>query len=334
MDQSIPISVVIPNYNGEAVIPALLQSVQKQTYPPELLEVILVDDASQDRSVPSVRSDFPFVKIIANTRRAGAAYCKNRGVHAASHELILFLDSDIVLTESMFSLIIAAMSVSSAVCFQPKILFYDKQDVLNSTGGVANRFGYAWDRGIYEPDRGQYDSEKNILFASSAAMLISKKAILDAGLFDVDYFYLNEDYDLGYRLRLAGMRTEFVPEARCYHHMSHTMGRAHPRVKYLIERNRILTIVKNYEWKTIRGLFPDVLHVRLKKYHDQLRAVKEKKWQFVCAACASWLWLGLHAGFILYKRRSAQKRRTVSDEKILALFKEYKDYFPSFSHAA
>lgn len=334
MDQSIPISIVIPNYNGYAVIPALLDSLKKQTYRQDLLEVIIVDDASCDGSVACIRATYPSVKIIENTRRRGPAFSKNRGVRAASHERILFLDSDIVLAESMIDLLVNAMDTSSAVCFQPKILFHDKRDILNSAGGVANRFGYAWDRGIYERDTGQYDTDTTILFASSAAMLTYKKVILETGLFDRDFFYLNEDYDLGYRLALRGLRCEFVPAARCYHHMSHTMGRAHPGVKYLIERNRMMTVLKNYEWKTLTALFPEMARIRFHKYRVAYDTVKTQKIRFVCAACASWVWIVLHAYGIVKKRRSVQQSRSVSDETIFTLFKDYKDCFPSFPQAA
>ena len=53
------ISVIIPNYNGRRFLDTCLGALQRQTYPQELIEIILVDDASTDDSVAWVREHYP-----------------------------------------------------------------------------------------------------------------------------------------------------------------------------------------------------------------------------------------------------------------------------------
>jgi GT2 family glycosyltransferase len=292
--------------------------------------VLVIDDASTDGSRDLIRSGYPCVRVIENKKRRGPAFCKNLGIQNASNDLLLFLDSDVVLTASTIPELLEKEAGSTAVCFQPKILFFGKTDVLNSTGGVANQLGYAWDRGIFEKDTGQYDGAIVILFATSAAMLIRKDAFSEVGLFDPDYFYLNEDFDLGYRLAMQGFQTHYVPSAVCYHHMSHTMGRVNPRVKYLMERNRIATVIKDYEWKTLRRFFPEMLRIRTKKYREHYRTVEGNKNAYIWAAFASWFWIIIMFGNIMCKRFRIQRKRTVTDEDIFSLFKEYKELRPVF----
>ncbi|MBU1863688.1 MAG: glycosyltransferase family 2 protein [Candidatus Omnitrophica bacterium] len=329
-----PISIIIPNRNGSSVLGDLLQSIKEQNCGTEALEVIIIDDSSRDNSLEIVRTVYPEALILHNGKQKGAAYSRNRGIAAAHHTWLLFLDNDVVLTPQFISCLMREACGVSAACFQPKILFQDNHNAINSTGGIANMFGYAWDRGIYEEDTGQYDERKRIFFASSAAMLIRQEDIRAVGMFDADYVYLNEDFDVGYRLKMIGRETLFIPQAVCYHRMSHTMGRDNPTVKYLMERNRMITLLKNYEVKTLLTLSVQITKLTYAKYKTYLSRYAERKMHFVFAALKSWLWILVHMPMILIKRRAAQRRRSVSDKTIFTMMGEYQAYFPHFSPLA
>ncbi len=325
------ISIIVPNYNGSGVLCDLLQSIREQDYTGGHIELIIVDDASVDNSLDIVQSSYPEAITIQNGRRKGAAYSKNRGIHAARGEWLVFLDSDIVLTKSFLTELFHGIEESEKTAFQPKILFLGKPDVLNSTGGVANMFGYAWDRGIYEEDKSQYDDSRNILFASTAAMFIKRSTITSAGLFDADYEYLNEDFDLGYRLHMMGGWVQYIPNAVCYHRMSHTMGRENARVKYLMERNRITTLFKNYEFKTLLKIVPELFRIKHKKYSAYMRSGGAKRAGYINAALGSWFWVLINLIKIFIKRKRVQRLRRVSDEEIFFNMGDRRKLFPSFS---
>ena len=84
------VSVVIPVFNGERFLAAAIQSVLDQTYRP--VEVIVVDDGSTDASAAIARS-FEGVRVIGQ-EQAGPGAARNRGVAAATGELLAFLDAD------------------------------------------------------------------------------------------------------------------------------------------------------------------------------------------------------------------------------------------------
>jgi glycosyltransferase involved in cell wall biosynthesis len=90
------ISVIIPNYNREALLKETLQSLQKQTYP--CWECLVIDDGSNDASENVVKSfekhdsRFRWIKRIGS--RKGASRCRNIGIDHSKGDFILFLDSD------------------------------------------------------------------------------------------------------------------------------------------------------------------------------------------------------------------------------------------------
>ena len=86
------ISVVIPAHNRRHLIQLAIESVLKQTY--EQYELIVIDDASVDRTADWVAQQYPQIRLIRLAQNVGAAEARNVGIRAAKGELIAFLDSD------------------------------------------------------------------------------------------------------------------------------------------------------------------------------------------------------------------------------------------------
>ncbi len=84
------ISVVIPTYNRYTLLKRAIASVYAQTYLPK--EVIVVDDGSDD-ATQKIQKDFPDIVYIYQ-KNSGVSAARNRGIFAAKHEWIAFLDSD------------------------------------------------------------------------------------------------------------------------------------------------------------------------------------------------------------------------------------------------
>ncbi|MCC5656998.1 glycosyltransferase [Nostoc sp. XA010] len=87
------VSVIIPAYNTEAYLAKAIESVLEQTLTD--IEVIIVDDASSDKTVEVAKSfTDPRLKVIVNQQNLGAAAARNRALRAAQGEWIAVLDSD------------------------------------------------------------------------------------------------------------------------------------------------------------------------------------------------------------------------------------------------
>lgn len=87
------VSVVIPTYNRKGWIAKAINSVKQQTYS-AIIEIIVVDDASNDGTADFIKSEFPDVILFVNEQNKGACFSRNKGGEAATSDYIAFLDSD------------------------------------------------------------------------------------------------------------------------------------------------------------------------------------------------------------------------------------------------
>lgn len=94
---TLPVSVIVPFYQSHAqALPKTLAALESQSYPRNLFEVVVVDDGSDPPLAPL--RDIPFdAKVVHQERRGfGLARARNTGVRNAAHDIVLFLDSDIL----------------------------------------------------------------------------------------------------------------------------------------------------------------------------------------------------------------------------------------------
>lgn len=89
------VSIVIPTYNAERFMPALLDSIFRNKI--DDMEVIIVDDCSKDNTV-KVAKNYS-VRVIELEKNGGPAKARNIGVEAAKGDIVFFLDSDVIVLD-------------------------------------------------------------------------------------------------------------------------------------------------------------------------------------------------------------------------------------------
>lgn len=127
-----------------------------------------------------------------------------------------------------------------------------RRAVVQNAGSVVFSNGMARDRGAhvsagydyFEDDRGQLDQPLDVLAACGASMLLRRTMLSQIGLFDERFFMYYEDVDLSWRARLAGWRIRYVPTSVCRHVHCGSSGEWSPRFTFLVERNRLLMLLK------------------------------------------------------------------------------------------
>lgn len=246
MLNSFPIvSVIIVNYNGGALLEKCIYSLLVQSYP--AIEIILVDNGSNDGSVDYVKKEFPSVNIIANKENLGFAKGNNIGIKAAKGELIATLNNDTEVTSKWIEELVNAINSDEklGMCAS-KMLFMKNPELINSTGICISRSGACWDRGMFKRDEGQYESIGEVFGPCAGAALYRKSMLDEIGLFDEDFYAYMEDADLAFRGRLAGWKCLYVPKAVVYHAHGATGGYETDYTIYYGNRNIIWNSFKNF----------------------------------------------------------------------------------------
>lgn len=314
------VSVVIPNWNGARFLPTCLDSLRAQTHPP--LEVIVVDNGSQDGSVELLQRSYPETRVIAWPENRGFAAAVNEGIRQARGEAVALLNNDTEADpEWLAELCRAAEAHPEAGSFASKLLLFDRREILHSAGDFYRTDGVPGNRGVWQEDLGQFDQETEVFGACAGAALYRKAMLAEIGLFDEGLGSYCEDVDLSFRAQLAGYRCLFVPQARVYHRLSATGGG--PVASFYCGRNFIIVLAKNMPAALLRKHWWSILGA-------QLRFVKESLWHFrekaARARVRGQLAALSHLPAALKARRQLQSTRKASDQQIEHILTTPKDH--------
>jgi len=242
------VSVVIVNYRGADDTCTALAALRELRWPREQLEVIVVDNGSGDGSVERIAKEFPDVRVVALEENLGFAGGCNAGAQAATGEYLAFLNNDARPDPDWLSAAVAVLDRDGSVaCVASKVLDWDGELVDFVDAGLGF-YGHGFKLHAGERDDPAYDREADVLFASGAAMVTRASTFREVGGFDERYFLLFEDVDLGWRYWLLGYRVRYVPASLVYHHHHRSVGAlSRAEEDFLLERNALFTIFKNYD---------------------------------------------------------------------------------------
>ncbi len=253
------VQVVVPNWNGRHFLPRCLGALSAQSFPD--FSVIVVDNGSTDGSVAWLREHAPSVRVIANAANRGFAAAINQGIRTGDSEYVVTLNNDTEPDPGWLEALVAAADSDNRVGMcASKMLFADPPHLINSAGICIDPVGIAWDCRGGEPDLSSKENIPTEVFGPCAGAALYRRAMLDEiGLFDEDFFAYLEDVDLAWRARLAGWRALHVPTARVYHVHSGTLGEDSPIKSFLLGRNKVWLIVKNYPMPCFALCLPLIL---------------------------------------------------------------------------
>jgi GT2 family glycosyltransferase len=294
--------VIIPSWNGRELLEVVLPSLAAQEFGDRT--VLVVDNGSTDGSVDYLRENWPDVDVLALPENVGFAPAVNRGMAAADSELIALLNNDMELEPNWLSELVAELDRRpEAGSATSKLLDFADRGVLDGTGDILAWSGNANRRGRGEADEGQYDGDREVFSACGGAAIYRRAALEDVGPFDEDFFAYLEDVDWGFRARLLGWGSRYVPSSVAYHVGAATTRRTSDLELYLNRRNQIALVVKNfpagaflrYGWLVaLEQLHALWVAVRTRSLGSQLRAWRDAT-------------RGLRS--TLGKRREIQRRR-------------------------
>ena len=254
-------SIIILNYNGELFLENCIESIIKNT--PEKHEIIIVDNNSPDKSGELFLEKYKKCKFILNKKNVGVPEGLNIGIKNSNGEFIVFLNNDLTVNEKWLTEFFSAYKKFGDALYQPKSLKMKNLEEIDGVGNMINVFGFGFSRGKGEPDIGKYDKNiEEISYASGTCMFLPKRIIDDIGIFDKILFAYHEEVDFGWRARLNGYKSYYVPDSLIHHFGSANWGWSKKKF-FLLERNRWIVLLKNYSGKTIIKLLPSLFLIEI-----------------------------------------------------------------------
>lgn len=269
------VSVVILNWNGEALLQRFLPSVVAHS-PADKAVVVVADNGSTDNSVSLVQDQFPTVELILLDKNYGFAEGYNKALEQIDTEYVVLLNSDVEVTTGWLDAPLALLDKEKeVVAVQPKIRAEKARsffEYAGAAGGYIDRNGYPFCRGRIlghtEEDCGQYDTPADILWASGACLFIRTKEYKECGGLDATFFAHQEEIDMCWRLRSRGYRLVCVPQSVVYHVGAATLHTESPRKTFLNFRNNLLMIYKNVPEQQLKSV------MRCRFWLDYLAAIR------------------------------------------------------------
>ncbi len=253
------VSVIILNWNGRHFLERCLQSLLAQTF--QDFEVVLVDNGSEDGSVPFLKKHYPQVRLIANQENQGFAAANNQAVRATDSEFVATLNNDTEVEPNWLEELVRAADTADnrTGAYASKMLFTYRPGMIQSAGIALDRAGIAWDwRGGEEDDPTEQEIVE-VFGASAGAALYRRSMLEEIGLFDEVFFAYLEDVDLAWRAQWAGWKALFVPTARVLHFHSGTGKEGSYFKNWHLGRNKVWAIAKNYPWPYTLWYLPVIL---------------------------------------------------------------------------
>lgn len=225
-----PVTAILLTVNQKRETLRCLESLEAVTEPSP--SIIVWDNGSTDGTADEVRERFPNVLVHRHPRNLGAAAGRNEAARLAierfSPPLLLFLDNDVVVTPEFLSDLCSpfAEGLDRVAQTSAKIRFLEEPRRLNDAGGSTINYWLARTTpvGYEEIDDGQFDRRTECI-PPTGCMLVRTDVFLDVGGFDTRFDpYGMEDLDFSMRVRAAGYRALYVPEAVVYHEVSRPSG--------------------------------------------------------------------------------------------------------------
>ena len=250
------VSIIILNYNGEKYLEDCLESIFRETK--RDFEVIVVDNNSPDKSGDKFSKKYQNCKFILNEKNEGVSEGLNVGIKNSNGEYIVLLNNDLIVAPKWLDYLFEAYEKNGSGLYQPKFLKMSDRSIIDSAGNLINIFGFGYSREKGKKDILKYNSIEEIGFAAGTCMFTAKEIFDKVGYFDKKLFAYNEDLDLGWRARLLGYKSFYVPESIVYHHGSAQWKWSGEKF-YLLERNRWIVLLSNYNTGTILKLLPSLL---------------------------------------------------------------------------
>lgn len=319
--EALKLSVIVVNWNMAKLLGRCLDSLFSQDLP-AAFEVIVVDNASSDRSVEMVRREFPLVTLMVSPENLGFTRANNRAIERASGEYVLLLNPDTTIlgTHTVMDWLSFMDKHQDAGASGCKLVFPDGTHQVGDAGfrpTLASVASYAlflsrispFFKGVYL-NYHRLDAPCEVDWVCGADLLVRRSIIVDTGLMDEDIFMYADDVEWGCRIRSSGRKIYYLPSLKIIHLQGATAATKEGAPSFAwFENMRHLYGLYNKGQPII--LFDTLFFINflLRGVLYHLRYLKSKDPGTGAKAALMWQYLRLAAGHALKKSGRIERAR-------------------------
>jgi hypothetical protein len=220
------VAVILVTHCSARIVGQALDSIRALDYPPACVQVVVVDNASHDQTVPLIRQGFPEVQVMAARRNHGFAGANTLAMQRHPADYFALINPDVVLRPDWLRHAVAAMQADESIGVVGSKIFYRNRVLLQHTGGGLRDNLLTYHLGDGELDIGQYEVQRDIEYAMGAALLTRGSTAAALNYLPMAYFMYYEEVEYCARARWGGWRVVYVPTAVAYHDERHSLGGA------------------------------------------------------------------------------------------------------------
>jgi GT2 family glycosyltransferase len=277
-------------------LPICLSSLFNQTY--KELEVIVVDCASKDESVPFIKSNYPLIKVIELKQDFGPPYAINLATKEAQGKYILILNNDVYLPDNLVAEMVAELEKDEECVINPVELDWE---------------GKYFKAGCIEPWISPFLSKfiklkgDTTFYASTACCLASKELLSENPLNEKLFLY--EDTEWGWRLQLKKIKIKVMNDIGFIHKCQGTVNKS-KKLAYIVGKVPIATQFICFRFFTFLVVFPLILILHYLSPRRILSYLKNSPISML------YFYKGLFEFLIKFPRYLPERRKVQTERKI------------------
>lgn len=301
------VTAVVVSFSDPTATVRALESLLAQSVQP--VEVLVVDNDPRGAGAAAIEAHgrAASVRVLRPGANVGYTKAANLAASQARGEWLFFLNPDAVAERDCLERILQAVDGPDVAIVGAQVLLPDGRT--NAGANPINLAGISWAGGYGHPR--EHGPPRDTAAVSGAALLARRDAFNGAGGLCPFFFLYVDDTDLAWRMRLAGQRVRYQPEAVVVHDYQFDKG---SQKWFYLERNREWTLLSNLQLRTLVLLAPVLL---LTEAAIVLRAATEG---WLKEKFHAWGSLLTHLPRLIRWRRAVQSRRRTPDGQILRAF--------------
>ncbi len=303
------VSAIIVNWNGMKFLPVCLDSIFRQTY--KNLEVIVVDCASKDESVPFIKSNYPLTKVIELKQDFGPPYAINLAAREAQGEYVLILNNDVYLPENLVAEMAAELKKDENCVINPVELSFDHKYVRSGWPSWIGRYLYR----IFKL------KGNSPFLPSTACCLTTKNLILTNPLNEELFMY--EDMEWGWRFHLKKMKIKVMPDLFFLHKGCGTKLKYSPEQAFYLGMVTLATCFICFRLSTFILILP---LLAFEYTRTILRLLRRRSFKSIIPFINGVLNFVAKIRTFVEIRKAVQSKRLINDFEILRLMIGSTDY--------